>query len=327
MNSVPSSMQDQTSLEMDLSSQAGAHTDALQDRAAEVSFGQRLRSARQSRGLDIETCGQQLKLPARVLRQLESDRYDGIDYKVYLGSYITKYGRHLGIEDTLIQAEVSRIRRKSEPELVATGGISHSRYLLERYATAATYVVLTAVIVVPVVWLGIRGTLSRDIAHLAPLDAAPVAQQEVQTAVRPTAGQPTVPATPSVAPAKNDDEQPLLASMVPNITADSIKPATPAAPVAADIAQGGHVLTLALTDASWVEITSEDGSRLEYGLLPAGTHRTYHSATPLEIRLGNAGGATVSLDGKPLSLDPYRRANVAHFRIRIQDGKAVPDGV
>lgn len=326
MNSVPPSMQDQTSLETDHASQANPWPDPMHDQAPEITFGQRLRSARQSRGLDIESCGQQLKLPTRVLRQLEEDRYDGIDYRVYLGSYITKYGRHLGIEDTLIQAEVSRIRRRNEPELVATGGISHSRYLLERYATAATYVVLTAVIVVPVVWLGIRGTLSRDIAHLAPLDASPVAQQEVRMQQGPAA-EPSASAAPTSIPAvKSEDEQPLLASMVPNITVDPAKPAIPASPAQGDVGVGGHVLTLALSDASWVEIISQDGTRLEYGLLPAGTHRTYHSAAPLEVRLGNAGGASVSVDGKPVSLDPYRRANVAHFRIQIQDGKAVPAG-
>jgi len=327
MNSVPPSMQDQTSPELGLPGPLGAHVDAMQDSASETSFGQRLRSARQSRGMDIESCGQLLKLPARVLRQLEDDRYDGIDYKVYLGSYITKYGRHLGIEDALIQAEVSRIHRKSEPELVATGGISHSRYLLERYATAATYVVLTAVFVVPVVWLGVRGTLSRDIAHLAPLDAAPVAQQEASAANRSAPASPSAkPGASSIPPAKNEDEQPLLASMVPSINADSVKPAAPAVSSLGDAGQGGHTLTLALTDASWVEVTSEDGTRLEYGLLPAGTHRTYHSDAPLEVRLGNAGGATVSVDGKPVSLDPYRHADVAHFRVQIQDGKAVPGG-
>lgn len=326
MNSVPPSMQDRTSPEAEYSSQAGAQPDVVPEEAAGITFGQRLRSARQSRGLDVESCGQQLKLPTRVLRQLEDDRHDGIDYRVYLGSYITKYGRYLGIEDTLIQAEVSRIRRRSEPELVATGGISHSRYLLERYATAATYVVLTAVIVVPVVWLGIRGTLSRDIAHLAPLDASPVAQQEIQASRSSVTGQTPTAASTAIATVKSEDEQPLLASMVPNITTDAVKPATPVVPATGDAGQGGHVLTLALTDASWVEITSEDGTRLEYGLLPAGTRRTYHSAAPLEIRLGNAGGASVSVDGKSLSLDPYRRANVAHFRIQIQDGKAVPAG-
>jgi cytoskeleton protein RodZ len=114
--------------------------------------------------------------------------------------------------------------------------------------------------------------------------------------------------------------------MVPNINVDALKPAMPAAPVA-DTAQGEYSLSLTLANPSWVEVTAADGSRLEYGLLPAGTQKTYHSDSALEIRLGNATGATVAIDGKQVSLDDYRRANVAHFRVSMQDGKAVPSGV
>jgi cytoskeleton protein RodZ len=35
----------------------------------------------------------------------------------------------------------------------------------------------------------------------------------------------------------------------------------------------------------------------------------------------------VSVDGEALPLDAYRRANVAHFRLDLQDGKVVPRGV
>lgn len=322
-------MQDQNSPDQDLSGRSFdgvTHEDSFH---VEPSFGQRLRAAREARGLGIEACGHALKLPARVIRQLESGEHEGIDYQVYLGSYITKYGRFLGLDDELIQAEVLRVRRKGEPALVATGGISHSRYLLERYATAATYVLLTAVIVVPVVWLGVRGTLNRDIGHLAPLDATPVAQQELpavssSAAASDVAAAVKAPSSPAMK--KAEDEQPLLASMVPNINVDALKPAMPAAPVA-DTAQGEYSLSLTLANPSWVEVTAADGSRLEYGLLPAGTQKTYHSDSALEIRLGNATGATVAIDGKQVSLDDYRRANVAHFRVSMQDGKAVPSGV
>lgn len=328
MNSVPPSMQDQNSPEQDLSGRTIDGVTSV-DFHAEPSFGQCLRAAREAKGLDIETCGHALKLPARVLRRLESGEHEGTDYQVYLGSYITKYGRFLGLDDDSIQAEVSRLRRKGEPTLVATGGISHSRYLLERYATAATYVLLTAVIVVPVVWLGVRGTLNRDIGHLAPLDATPVAQQELPAVSTSTASHalaavkaPSVPATK-----KAEDEQPLLASMVPNISVESLKPAMPEAAPVADAEQGGYSLSLSLANPSWVEVTAADGSRLEYGLLPAGTQKTYHSDSALEIRLGNATGANVAIDGKQVPLDDYRRANVAHFRISLRDGKAVPSGV
>jgi cytoskeleton protein RodZ len=81
---------------------------------------------------------------------------------------------------------------------------------------------------------------------------------------------------------------------------------------------------LSLDQASWVEVTTADGSRLEYGLLPAGSSKTWTSEQPLDVRIGNATGAQVTVDGTPLALDAYRRANVAHFR--VQDGKPTPSG-
>lgn len=295
----------------------------------EPSFGSRLRAAREAKGLDVEGCGHALKLPARLLRQLEGSQYDGIDCQVYLGSYITKYGRHLGLDDALIQAEVSRIRHHEEPQLVATGGISHSRYLLERYATAATYVVLTAVIIVPMVWLGVRGTLNRDISHLAPLDASPVAQQDLPDgSVSVGSLKPDDAATGAGLTAeRTDNDQPLLASMVPNLSVEPAKAPAVSVPVAVGGATSGHSVTLSLADASWVEVIAADGSRLEYGLLPAGTQKTYQSDQSLEVRLGNSSGAKVSVDGTLLPLDTYRRANVAHFRLDLQNGRVVPRGV
>lgn len=307
------------------------------------SFGHRLREARAARGLDIEACAHALKLPARVLRRLENDDQEDIDYAVYLGSYIAKYARHLGFDEDAIQAQLQLIKR-GEPTLVATGGVSHSRYLLERYATAATYVVLTAVIVVPMIWLGVRGTLDRDLSHLSPLDAAPVAQQDAPAQAmngRPNGAVIAARATASTtAPAA--DTQPLLASMAPfpdleggSLTATKPAP-TAVQPVAVQSAAAtvatkppvapaeGHSLSLSLAAASWVEVAAADGSHLEYGLLPAGTSKTWHSDQPLEVRIGNATGAQVSVDGQPLALDTFRHANVAHFR--VQDGKIAPAG-
>ncbi|MGN2243314.1 helix-turn-helix domain-containing protein [Frateuria sp. GZRR33] len=294
------------------------------------SFGSRLRAAREARGLDIDACAHALKLPARVLRQLESNQREGIDYAVYLASYIAKYARHLGVDEDAIQAELASLKR-AEPTLVATGGMSHSRYLLERYATAATYVVLTAVIVVPMVWLGVRGTLDRDLSHLAPLDATPVVQQDAPAQFATTNGKVTVaPPAGKAAAAAPAEEQPLMASMAPFPGLDggsltAAKPETAAvAPAPVAPVPGGHSVSLTLDQASWVEVVAADGSRLEYGLLPAGTSKTWNSAQPLDVRIGNVGGAKVSIDGQPLPLDAYRRANVAHFR--VQDGKPAPSG-
>src|SRR5574337_1519526 len=194
----------------------------------QASFGSRLRAAREARKLDLEACANTLRLPARVVRKLEQDQYDGTDSRVYLSSYISKYGHYLGIDEASIQLEVNRIRQ-IEPPLVATGGISHSRFLLDRYATAATYVVLTAVIVVPMIWLGVHGTLNRDLSNLAPLDAAPVAQQEVATRAVPTVTSLRLNTPGVVVPMVN--EQPLMASMAPfpNLGYDTVQEAAASA--------------------------------------------------------------------------------------------------
>ncbi|WP_324615232.1 helix-turn-helix domain-containing protein [Dyella amyloliquefaciens] len=310
-------------------------------------LGSRLRAAREARGLDVETCAHALRLPVRVMRQIEGNEYEGIDYQVYLGGYLTKYARYLGVDESEVKGELERIK-PSQPTLVATGGISHSRYLLEHYARAATYVVLTAAIVVPTIWLGVRGTLDRDVSHLAPLDAAPVAQVDAPPASASTAASASTPSVADVrgsnegnavastapstqpsaapAPAAPQDQQPLMASMAPFPGLGNDTTHAAPAPAAAAVGNGAHSLVLSLQGASWVEVTAKDGSRLEYGLLPAGSSKTYHSDQPLEVRIGNANGAQVMLDGQPMPLDSYRRSNVAHFRVEVRDGKASPAG-
>ncbi len=316
--------------------------------AIKGSLGGRLRAAREARGLGVEACAHALRLPTRVLKQIESNEYGGIDYQVYLAGYLAKYARYLGVDETEVKAELEQIRL-AQPSLVATGGISHSRYLLENYARAATYVVLTAAIVVPTIWLGVRGTLDRDVSHLAPLDAAPVAQVDapasstsaaaaavVAAPVKAQDGAADVAVAPQQAApqqaaqeAPPPQDQPLMASMTPfpNLSGDTHAAPQSAAPVASDtVGNGSHSLVLNLQSASWVEITTKDGSRLEYGLLSAGISKTYHSDQAMEVRIGNANGAQVTLDGQPMALDSYRRSNVAHFRVEMHDGKAAPTG-
>lgn len=292
-------------------------------------FGDRLRAAREARHLDIAACTHQTRLPSRLLRQLEAGEYGGIDYQVYLAGYLSKYGRFLGVDEAAIAEEVERTRSKP-PTLVVTGGISHSRYLLDRYMTAAQYVVLTAVIVVPLIWFGVRGTFDRDLARLAPLDASPVAQQDTVPATSGTsAGAKAVAASPVIrppAPTPVDDQQPLLASMAlfPNMDnrVAAAKVDVPAPDASSVTGQGSHTLSLTVPSASWVEVLAADGSRLEYGLLPAGTTRSYRSDGNMDVRIGNATGAQATVDGKPVTLDSFRRANVARFKVDVRDGQA-----
>lgn len=289
------------------------------DSADLAALGARLTAARRMRGLSLEACAQQLRLPTCVLRGIEQRGITRDDSPVYLRSQLHGYARLLGVPAAEVDAALAQLAPR-EPPLVMTGNVSHLRLAFERYATAATYIVLTAVIAVPVVWLGLRGGLDRDLVHIEPLDAPalaqgqPVARQSAHAAVGTVAI-----STPAAAAASSD--RPLLASIAPF---PALEPTLKAAPAkaAATADAGSHQLQISLAAPSWVEVTNADGQRLEYALLPAGTLRTYRSAQALQVRIGNADAATVTLDGKPYPLDDHRHANVASFSIDAPPGRA-----
>jgi len=115
---------------------------------------------------------------------------------------------------------------------------------------------------------------------------------------------------------------PVVASMTPFAAQPAAAQPAPETPAPAK--SGAHTLTLKLSAASWVEITGTDGSKLEYGLLAAGTVKTYSSDGALSIRLGNADGTEVKVDGTALDLAPFRRANVARLRVFGGNGTEAP---
>ncbi|HEX7341616.1 MAG TPA: RodZ domain-containing protein [Rhodanobacteraceae bacterium] len=293
-----------------------------------IHLGQQLREAREARHLDIVDCGQILRLPVRVLKKLEAGDYTGISEAVYLRNYLTSYGACVGLQGDLIHDAVEQLAPpEKKPALVSTGGIPRTHYLWHKYTTAIAAVVLTAFVVVPLVWLGLKGGLDRELTRLQPLDSAPVSQPQSALASVPR-GSAGVAHVKSAVRA----DKPLMASMAPFSAMDSVdeematppaRPTPPPVPPVTATASDSHTLSLDLTQPSWVEIVTASGQRLQYSLLPAGAHKVYHSDQPFRVSIGDASGTNVQLDGKTVDLDTYRHANVAHFRVALKDGRAV----
>ncbi len=310
-------------------------------RGDEPTLGDRLRRAREQHGMSLPDCAQALRLPTRLLEKLEADDYEGIDYSVYLKGYLRKYAAHVRLDLSHVETRIESLQAR-QPVLVASQSQSAWKRGMQRYSSAATGIVLTAVIVVPLIWLGLHGVLKRDIARLAPLNSAPVSGASSQLAEgAPTnaGGQdlaiPPAEAGGTAKPPGATEQKPLMASMAPFSAMEGTRSGTDsgsgdtgsaAAPVDATATPTSATgtpthLSITLKQPSWVEITDDSGTRLEYALLPAGTRRAYASKAPLDVRIGNADGATVQVDGQSLQLQPFRRANVAHFELG-RDGQA-----
>lgn len=287
------------------------------------SLAQRLVAARDARGWGQAEIAAKLHLPLHIVQWIETEQYDRVGQGVYLRGYLNNYARLVGVPLVAVEA-LLLAKAPPPPELVATGRISHSRYLVERYSGSALYLVLTGVIFVPLVMFAMNmgGNVG---SRLTPLDAPPpaLASAEVdaaaaapsaQTAQTDAAGSAaTAPATPSASAAHADS--PLAASftMVPALPAAEPAKQPPAA--ANGFAAAGSQLRLSLTESSWVEIVDADGKRLEYSTLPAGTVKEYFADKSLTILIGNTGGAKVAVDGTLQDMASYIRGNVARFRL------------
>lgn len=278
------------------------------------SLGLRLRAAREAKGLTCEAAAQQLRLPASVLQALEAERFERIGHAIYLRSYLTKYLQLLDLPQVLAERVVHE-HAAPPPPLVTTGTVSRPRYLFERYSGSALYLILTGVIVVPAVLLAMRAGFDQNLVRVTPLDSAEVAvplpkSAQDDASVAATAKPETT--TPAPAAVEKTPAPAIIASMAPFPA-----PAVSSEPAKAEPAAvpGQHTLRLNLGEASWIEIVAADGQKLEYGLLAAGSTRSYASDKPLDVRIGNSNGATLEIDGKAQDLASYRHSNVAHFRV------------
>lgn len=294
----------------------------------DATIGQRLRFAREQRGWTCEDVGSQLKLQARLIKRIEEDDFSGIAHAVYLRGYLTSYARLLDMPQILAEKVIAE--RGVQAPLVSTGRVSRSRYLMDRYSVSATYLILTALVVGPAVWLATHGGLEQNLARTVLLDAPPPASEiainQPAIADKPGAAASDTSAavaSPGVDPVMNaiaeadplvESPAPIIASMAPfSASQQMTKTDIPSASMA--LTGGRHSLSLKLKLASWVEVVDANGTRIEYGLLGAGVERNYTSETALTVRIGNAEGAEVVADGTRVDLAPFQRANVARLRL------------
>lgn len=294
----------------------GTEPEIVDELNTRPSLGQQLQVGRERMGMSVADVSSRLKLSVRIIRGLERDDGDGLDDNVFLRGYVSSYARLVGLSAGAIRDVV---RESTAPApLVATGTVPRSRYLLDRWSVSATYLILTGLIVGPSVWLAMtHGGIEHSLVRALPLDRAAqtvaVEATDTQIAAAADSGGDAPPSTqtPILANNRADNESttPVKASLAPFVT--TFSPEIAASAVATD----EHSATVSTSDASWIEVLKPDGTRLEYGVLPADTQRSYSSDTPLTIRIGNVAGTRLVVDGDAVELTPLARGNVAHLRL------------
>ena len=266
--------------------------------------GDTLRRERLKRNLDLATISSELKISTRFLQAIENDQYDKLPGGVFARSFVRQYARLLGLDEEKIAGEVQQalgpaeeapqFAEKAKPEGFAPiqvpkveewETVGDKRFRWSGWLSAVVLVAVMLVCSAVYAWMQRPKTVAT-----APNPApAPVAAQRIV----PTPAPPPPTAEPAAAPAKVAEQRPAEPAVVEPKTTPAVAQVTPPNPDAT------VRLEITADEPAWV-LARADGKYVFSDTLGAHTTRTVEGVKDVVLRLGNAGGVTISLNGKPI---------------------------
>jgi cytoskeleton protein RodZ len=276
-----------------------------------LSVGETLKRARQEQGLDLSAVAAQTKISAKYLEAIESDDRKTLPSGFFYRSFVEQYAKSLSLDTREIDAEIDRLLSADKPlplpgyESAAARNIApirsaHRFHKRRNYKSAASLVlVLVACSGVYAWWhdpqsmIRLRGMIDHVRAFTKPPVARPKAIAKVVTnsaPVQPLAPEPIAPVKPP---------QPIVAQpvAVPVSVKSSDKLDQSGAAVASDYKV---MLDLMAHEATWLSLSS-DGKPVFSGVLQANESKSVEGKQFAKMRVGNAAGLDVRLNGKLLA--------------------------
>jgi cytoskeletal protein RodZ len=255
-----------------------------------LGIGERLRNAREAKGLSLRAVADLTRIRAIYLQALEEERFDQLPGAVYARGFLRTYADALGLDaDRLLDAYPSAL----EPPVPAPIGTAAEIPIQpaappSRLRTIATYVAM--VLGAGLVAIGIIGYLQlRQFNEPVPPGAAPPPEgPAAQTPAPPPAPRPETPAPRESAP--GPAAQP---AEPPGSAPAPVPPAEPPQPAIID----GVSIEIRTQGISWLRVTA-DGTRVFQGLLHEGESRSWQARRRLTIRVGNAPAVQVAVNGR-----------------------------
>ena len=302
-----------------------------------TSIGETLRRERLKRNLELGQIAQELKIASRFLEAIEADDLDKLPGGVFTRSFIVQYARLLGLDEEKIAGELQQTL-EPPPETPASveapkpadsaihvprveewQGVGGSRFRWWSPLSAAALVV-AAMLVCSVLYTWWQHTRRLAPAHESPPVAAvqpapqpaPVAQPPSPADRSSTAPGGTQP--PSGAPAPSTEQHaPPGPQGAPAPGPGGTRPPVSVAGASASNPNAAVRVELTADEPVWV-LARSDGKYLFSGTLGAKESRTIEAASTVLLRLGNAGGVTITLNGKPVgSVGPKGQVRTVQF--------------
>jgi cytoskeleton protein RodZ len=298
-----------------------------------TSVGETLRRERMRRNLDLAEISRELKISSRLLEAIENEEFDKLPGGVFAKAFVRQYAHLLDLDEEEMAAEVQRLieppplvnSSESHPSVPAiavprvpeweTVGESRgwSQWSSALPALALVVVVMMVCSAVyaylqrprhPVVAQEAAGTAAAGRTEPAPSAAPPAEIPSAQAPQGPAnddaAGRsPEPPAQPAAAPAVGP-RLPSESAAAPATAPVSGETSGTASEASRSVPRGPVHVELSATEPVWV-LARADGKYLFSGTLDTNQTRTVDAGGTVVLRLGNAGGVNITLNGKALA--------------------------
>jgi cytoskeleton protein RodZ len=253
--------------------------------------GEIFKKRREELGLDINEVSDTLKISSEYLISIENDMFDRLPVAVYTVGYIRCYAKYLEVDaGPVISDFTSHLASPTKPSTIIPVSSSRRKVPVYVYAILLLIAGLSAFAVY---------TYTRE---YGPNLTKVTAVEKVVPSVKEKNIMPVVPLPSNSEPVTKADV-PLPLNNESAIKSEDIKPAgnNMNESVPAVAVQGEHQLEVTASSAVWLRIRFENGKQEEM-LFKSGESKTWKFAGPAVLKLGNAGGVTLKLDGKDLGV-------------------------
>ncbi len=230
--------------------------------------GEILKKRREELGLGIKDVAALLRIKAEYLSSIEEDKFEQLPLAVYTIGYIRCYAAYLQIDPEPILAIYSGHLSFPQPTAVLPVSASMKKSPLSHYLIVLMVVLLIAL----TIFIATRQDYPGTPQKAGSLPAQPVQVDKPQQVPLVQEPQPAVPET------------------VPQVPGVQIPPpeAAEAAPV--------HRIEIAAQELTWLQMTLPGGVSEEVLLRP-GMVKTWTFPDTAVLKIGNAGGVKLTLDG------------------------------
>jgi cytoskeleton protein RodZ len=233
------------------------------------SVGETLQRARLAQGLDVATVSARTKINAKYLEAIEADDRGSLPSSFFYKNFVQQYARTLSLDSKEIDAEIDRVLSADAP-LPLPGQVNPASRevppveLSSRFRISRVYASSAVLILMLAACSGIYGWWHRG--HSAPTVNTETRASSPQKAER-------VGEVPVSLPAPQTQQTATRSSRL--------------------------LLDLMAHEETWLSVSS-DGKPVFSGILAANQSKTVESKEYAKLRVGNAAGLEVRLNGKLL---------------------------